>query len=170
MKKILVVIDFQNDFIDGTLGTPEAQAIVENVVQKIQSYPKNERFATLDTHFSDYLSTQEGKWLSVLHCQKGTYGWEMRKEAQLGFERCFEKHTFGSVALAQFVKDAQVDEVELVGICTDICVVSNALLIKAFAPEVKLIVDAACCAGVSKEKHDAALETMKSCQIQVINE
>ncbi|MQW23226.1 MULTISPECIES: cysteine hydrolase family protein [unclassified Lactococcus] len=170
MKKILLVIDFQNDFIDGSLGTKEAQAIIGNVVKKIESYEEKNRFATQDTHFEDYLSTQEGKNLPVLHCQKGTFGWEIRKEAQLGFAKIFEKNSFGSIELAQFVKAQDVDEVELIGICTDICVVSNALLIKAFAPEVKIKVDVSCCAGVTPESHLAAIETMKSCQIEMINE
>lgn len=170
MKKILLVIDFQNDFIDGSLGTKEAQDIIGNVVKKIESYEEKNRFATQDTHFEDYLSTQEGKNLPVLHCQKGTFGWEIRKEAQLGFAKIFEKNSFGSVELAQFVKVQDVDEVELIGICTDICVVSNALLIKAFAPEVKIKVDVSCCAGVTPESHLAAIETMKSCQIEMINE
>lgn len=170
MKKILLVIDFQNDFIDGSLGTKEAQDIIGNVVKKIESYEEKNRFATQDTHFEDYLSTQEGKNLPVLHCQKGTFGWEIRKEAQLGFAKIFEKNSFGSVELAQFVKAQDVDEVELIGICTDICVVSNALLIKAFAPEVKIKVDVSCCAGVTPESHLAAIETMKSCQIEMINE
>ncbi|WP_374285779.1 cysteine hydrolase family protein [Lactococcus sp.] len=170
MKKILLVIDFQNDFIDGSLGTKEAQAIIGNVVKKIESYEEKNRFATQDTHFEDYLSTQEGKNLPVLHCQKGTFGWEIREEAQLGFAKIFEKNNFGSVELAQFVKAQDVDEVELIGICTDICVVSNALLIKAFAPEVKIKVDVSCCAGVTPESHLAAIETMKSCQIEMINE
>lgn len=170
MKKILLVIDFQNDFIDGSLGTKEAHAIIGNVVKKIDSYEEKNRFATQDTHFEDYLSTQEGKNLPVLHCQKSTFGWEIRKEAQLGFAKIFEKNSFGSVELAQFVKAQDVDEVELIGICTDICVVSNALLIKAFAPEVKIKVDVSCCAGVTPESHLAAIETMKSCQIEMINE
>lgn len=170
MKKILLVIDFQNDFIDGSLGTKEAQAIIGNVVKKIESYEEKNRFATQDTHFEDYLSTQEGKNLPVLHCQKGTFSWEIRKEAQLGFAKIFEKNSFGSIELAQFVKAQDIDEVELIGICTDICVVSNALLIKAFAPEVKIKVDVSCCAGVTPESHLAAIETMKSCQIEMINE
>ncbi|EKF52102.1 cysteine hydrolase family protein [Lactococcus garvieae] len=169
MKKLLVLIDFQNDFIDGSLGTAEAQAIVANVIEKLATYGESERLATQDTHFEDYLSTQEGQNLPVIHCQKGTLGWEIRKEAQVGFKRVFEKSIFGSVQLAEYVRDTEVDQVELIGICTDICVVSNALLIKSFAPEVKIIVDASCCAGVTPESHEAALQTMASCQIQIIN-
>lgn len=170
MKKLLVVVDFQNDFIDGTLGTAEAQAIVPNVLRKINEYGESERVATMDTHTEDYLTTQEGQNLPVVHCVKGTNGWQMRKEAQVGYQEIFEKGTFGSIALAEYVRDGDFDQVEMIGICTDICVVSNALLIMAFIPELKLVVDASCCAGVSTEKHLAALETMKSCQIQVINE
>lgn len=170
MKKLLVVVDFQNDFIDGSLGTPEAQAIVPKVLDKIAQYAPNERVATKDTHFEDYLSTQEGKYLPIVHCVKGSVGWQMRKEAQLEYQEIFEKTTFGSTFLAEYIRKGDFDEVELVGICTDICVVSNALLIKAYAPETKLTVDASCCAGVSPEKHFAALETMRSCQINIIND
>ena len=108
--------------------------------------------------------------MPVIHCQKGTQGWEIRKEAQVGFQRVFEKNIFGSVELAEYIRNENVEQVELIGICTDICVVSNALLIKSFAPEVKITVDASCCAGVTPESHRAALETMKSCQINVIND
>lgn len=170
MKKLLVLIDFQNDFIDGSLGTAEAQTIVPRVVEKLNTYKESERLATQDTHFEDYLTTQEGKNLPVLHCQKGTKGWEIRKEAQVGFKRVFEKNIFGSIQLAEYIRDERVEQVELIGICTDICVISNAMLIKSFAPEVKIIVDASCCAGVTPESHGAALETMKSCQIHIINE
>ena len=170
MKKLLVLIDFQNDFIDGSLGTVEAQTIVPRVIKKLDTYKESERLATQDTHFEDYLTTQEGKNLPVLHCQKGTKGWEIRKEAQVGFKRIFEKNIFGSIQLAEYIRDERVEQVELIGICTDICVISNAMLIKSFAPEVKIIVDAYCCAGVTPESHCAALETMKSCQIQIINE
>lgn len=169
MKKALILVDFQNDFIDGSLGTPEAQKIVPTVLEKLKTYPEDCRFATKDTHFEDYLSTQEGKNLPVLHCQKGTLGWEIRKEAQVGYAKVFEKTTFGSLELAQYIKEEAFDAVELIGICTDICVVSNALLIKAYAPEVKISVDASCCAGVSPEKHQAALETLRSCQVEVTN-
>ncbi|MDT2727000.1 cysteine hydrolase family protein [Lactococcus formosensis] len=170
MKKLLVLIDFQNDFIDGSLGTKEAQDIVPKVIEKLATYARNERLATQDTHFEDYLTSQEGQNLPVIHCQNGTQGWEIRKEAQVGFQRVFKKNIFGSVELAEYIRDENVEQVELIGICTDICVVSNALLIKSFAPEVKITVDASCCAGVTPESHRAALETMKSCQINVIND
>ena len=148
MKKLLVLIDFQNDFIDGSLGTKEAQDIVPKVIEKLATYARNERLATQDTHFEDYLTSQEGQNLPVIHCQNGTQGWEIRKEAQVGFQRVFKKNIFGSVELAEYIRDENVEQVELIGICTDICVVSNALLIKSFAPEVKITVDASCCAGV----------------------
>lgn len=168
MKKLLVVIDFQNDFITGSLGTKEAQAIVPKVIEKINSYAKEDRVATLDTHKADYFSTQEGKNLPVRHCQKGTSGWELEKQAQVGYAKLFEKETFGSKELAEYIAQSDYDYVELIGICTDICVVSNALLIKAAAPEVHLLVDSSCCAGVSPEKHEAALETMRSCQVEIL--
>lgn len=171
MKKLLIVIDMQNDFIDGPLGTPEAEAIVDAVKDKIRSYPAGDIFATMDTHESDYLSTQEGRNLPVEHCIKGTDGWRIRPDiAELLTEAAvFEKPTFGSVRMAEAVKAIEdLEEIELIGLCTDICVVSNALLLKATLPEVKICVDSRCCAGVTPEKHLAALETMRSCQIEVI--
>ena len=170
MKKLLIVIDMQNDFIDGSLGTPEAEAIVDAVKDKIRSYPAGDIFATMDTHESDYLSTQEGRNLPVEHCIQGTEGWRIRPGiAELLTEAViFEKPTFGSVRMAEAVKAIEdLEEIELIGLCTDICVVSNALLLKATLPEVKICVDSRCCAGVTPEKHLAALETMRSCQIEV---
>lgn len=170
MKKLLIVIDMQNDFIDGSLGTPEAEAIVEAVKDKIRSYPAGDIFATMDTHGPDYLSTQEGRNLPVEHCIRGTEGWRIRPDiAELLTEAAiFEKPTFGSVRMAEAVREIEdLEEIELVGLCTDICVVSNAMLLKANLPEVKICVDSRCCAGVTPEKHLAALETMRSCQIEV---
>ena len=170
MKKLLIVIDMQNDFIDGALGTPEAEAIVDAVKEKIRSYPPADILATMDTHGPDYLSTQEGRFLPVEHCLRDTDGWQIRPDiAELLTEATiFEKPTFGSTRLAEAVRDMpDVEEVELIGLCTDICVVSNALLLKAYLPELPISVDAACCAGVTPEKHLAALETMLSCQIEV---
>lgn len=176
MKKILLVIDMQNDFIDGSLGTPEAVAIVGNVVKKIESYiadPDGDVFATRDTHQPDYLETQEGKNLPVEHCIEGTGGWQLRPEiaALIPEDHIFNKPTFGSTELAAAMKalyqDANGDlTFELVGLCTDICVASNALLLKATLPEAVISIDPACCAGVTPEKHVAALETMRSCQIR----
>lgn len=171
-RKILIVIDMQNDFIDGSLGTKEAEAIVPAVIEKIKEYPKQDIYATRDTHPEDYLNTQEGKSLPVEHCIKGTKGWEIKSDiAELILEdHIFDKPTFGSVQLAEAVKKMNEEEpleIELIGLCTDICVVSNALLLKAFMPEVRISVDPSCCAGVTPEKHEAALETMISCQIQI---
>ncbi len=174
MRKILIVIDMQNDFIDAALGTKEAVAIVEAVKEKIRSYPAADVIATMDTHGENYMQTQEGKYLPVPHCIRGTEGWEIRPEiaALLREAKIYEKPTFGSTKLAADLKELserEEIELELAGLCTDICVVSNALLLKAFMPEVKISVDALCCAGVTPEKHLAALETMRSCQIQVLN-
>ena len=170
MKKLLLVIDMQNDFINGSLGTPEAVSVVEKVKKKIRSYPPEAVIATMDTHGPDYLSTQEGKNLPVEHCIRGTEGWQLRPDIAALLEKAVivEKPTFGSVDLAKRLSSMEdLAEVELVGLCTDICVVSNALLLKAAMPELKIAVDAACCAGVTPEKHKAALETMRSCQIEV---
>ena len=172
MKKALIVIDMQNDFIDGSLGTAEALSIVENVKDKIRSYPPECVFATMDTHGPDYLSTQEGRNLPVEHCIRGSKGWEIREDIAelLDGVKIYEKPTFGSIAMALDVAESSQSEeieVEMVGLCTDICVVSNALLLKAMMPEVKISVDPSCCAGVTPESHEAALETMKMCQVEV---
>ena len=174
MRKLLIVIDMQNDFIDAALGTKEAVAIVDAVKEKIRSYPAENVIATMDTHAENYLKTQEGRNLPVVHCVKGTDGWQIRPEIAglLKGAKIYEKPTFGSTAMAADLREESEKEeieLELIGLCTDICVVSNALLLKASMPEVKITVDAACCAGVTPEKHAAALETMRSCQIHVIN-
>jgi len=173
MKKILIVVDMQNDFVDGALGTTEAQAIVDNVVEKINAFD-GDIIATYDTHFENYSDTQEGKKLPVPHCIKDTKGWELNSkiEEALSQHNCarFEKITFGSVELPIFISenyDVENIQIELVGLCTDICVVLNALLLKANFPEMEISVDASCCAGVTQEKHMAALEVMRSCQINV---
>ena len=172
MVKKLIVVDMQNDFIDGALGTGEAQAIVDNVVAKMKSYPAADIIATMDTHSEDYLTTQEGKNLPVEHCIKGSDGWKLRPEieALMGEGKIYEKPTFGSTALAEDLKalsEKEELELEIVGLCTDICVISNALMLKAFMPEVKISLDPACCAGVSPESHDAAVLAMKCCQIEI---
>ena len=172
MRKILIVIDMQNDFIDAALGTKEAVGIVEAVKDKIRSYPAADVIATMDTHDNDYLDTQEGKNLPVPHCIKGSEGWKLRPDIAdlLTGAQIYEKPTFGSTALAADLKamsEKEEIEIELIGLCTDICVVSNALLLKAAMPEVKICVDASCCAGVTPELHRAALATMRSCQIDV---
>jgi len=173
MRRILVVVDMQKDFIDGSLGTKEAVGIVPAVTEKIKSYDSRDVFATRDTHRKDYLNTQEGRNLPVEHCIEGTEGWEIDSDIN-GYilaDHVFDKPTFGSVALAQALSELaskEEIEIELVGLCTDICVVSNALLLKAYMPEVSIYVDPACCAGVTPQKHEAALETMASCQIHII--
>lgn len=186
MNKILVVIDMQNDFIDGALGTKEAVQIVPNVLAKIGEYAKLCKdgtahiFLTQDTHEKNYLQTQEGKNLPVEHCIRGTVGWQIQKEIAAIAARLdaqiIEKPAFGSVKLAEAVASVASDsakaqteiQIEIVGLCTDICVVSNALILKAALPEANICVDSNCCAGVTPEKHTAALETMKSCQIKVV--
>ena len=163
MKKTLIVVDMQNDFIDGALGTPEAEAIVPKVREKIEEYAKrgDEIIFTRDTHQSGYLSTNEGMHLPVEHCIEGTQGWEIADGLYRDGCRIVNKPTFGYTGW----KDFSFEEVELVGLCTDICVISNALLIKALYPEIRVSVDPACCAGVSPESHEAALMTMKMCQV-----
>jgi len=169
MRKLLVVVDMQNDFIDGSLGTKEAQAIVPNVIEKIKSYKEEgaDVVFTLDTHYEDYMDTLEGKNLPVLHCIKGTEGWQIQKDIDVFDGKRFEKITFGSVGLADYVAGEGYDQVELVGLCTDICVISNAMLIKAAMPNTPILVDASCCAGVTPESHDNALAAMTMCQITV---
>ena len=173
MKKVLVVIDMQNDFIDGALGTAEAVGIVDKVVKKIGNYPADCIYATRDTHGEDYLETSEGRYLPVKHCIKGTMGWEIRKEVAQAMPQALviDKPTFGSEELVQRLLEeskGEEIEIELVGLCTDICVVTNALLLKTKLPETKIKVDAACCAGVTPESHEAALLTMKMCQVEVV--
>ena len=174
MQKILVVVDMQNDFIDGALGTSEAQAIVPLVKEKIEKFDGKVIF-TRDTHFDNYMQTQEGKNLPVPHCIKDTEGWEIRAELEALRERpAIDKPTFGSVALGELLaeenREEPIESITFVGLCTDICVISNAMIAKAFLPEVPLIVDAACCAGVTPESHHNALEAMKACQIAIENE
>ena len=165
MKKTLIVVDMQKDFIDGALGTKEAVAIVANVKNKIAEYRANgdEIIFTRDTHQADYLNTNEGKHLPVVHCVEGTEGWQIPEELQVPDAVYINKPTFGYLNW----KEYDLEDVELVGLCTDICVVSNALLIKALYPEIKVSVDASCCAGVTPESHEAALLTMKMCQVEV---
>ena len=174
MKNILIVVDMQKDFVDGALGTPEAVQIVPHVANKIRGFEGN-IFVTFDTHFENYMTTAEGKCLPVPHCIKGTPGWLLDTQitdALAGKAYTpVEKRTFGSVDLPGLVAAAAGDEpfsLELVGLCTDICVVSNALLLKATFPEVPIRVDSRCCAGVTPATHDAALTTMKMCQIEIV--
>ena len=176
MKKLLIVVDMQNDFITGALGSPEAQAIVAATVAHIRAR-KAEGYtpiATLDTHGEDYMSTPEGAKLPVPHCIKGTEGWHINPDVAAALGDCLlvEKPTFGSVRLPGIVADIVADDsdvtIELLGVCTDICVASNALLLKAHFPEATLQVKADCCAGVTPAKHLAALDVMASCQIDII--
>ena len=174
MQDVLLVIDMQNDFIDGALGTAEAVAIVPEVKRKIENFKGTVLF-TRDTHEPCYLETQEGRNLPVPHCIRGTDGWQIRPELdELRKTEAIDKKTFGSAGLGNLLLAMQEEEaigsITLIGLCTDICVISNALLVKAFLPEVPIIVDAACCAGVTVQSHKNALEAMKVCQIQVIHE
>lgn len=195
--KIVVVVDMQNDFIDGALGSPEAQAIVPVMVDRLHELDDGNTllFFTKDTHFANYLETQEGKNLPVAHCIEGTPGWSINKQISsytdygsnfltystrdIRKSRVL-KHTFGSTELADIIRelvyekhkhpDIEIDEVILMGVCTDICVISNAMLLKAYCPELPITVDASCCAGVTPESHKNALAAMKMCQINIINE
>lgn len=173
MKHFLIVVDIQNDFVDGALGTSEAIAIVSNAVKKIDMFD-GDIFVTYDTHYENYLDTAEGKKLPVAHCIKGTDGWNLNKSIQEILKNKkyteVEKNTFGSTHLPNLIRAAAGDEdfdITLIGLCTDICVVSNALILKVNFPEKEIYVDASCCAGVTVETHSAALETMKMCQINV---
>lgn len=173
MKKFLIVVDMQKDFVDGSLGTDEAVNIIPKLVKKIEDFD-GEMIATLDTHYDDYLDTLEGKNLPIMHCIKGTDGWCLDTQIEKALEKKgytrIEKNTFGSVDLPSLIKQKAGDKeftLELTGLCTDICVISNALILKAYFPEVQISVDSACCAGVTVLKHKAALEAMRSCQIVI---
>ena len=171
MKKILVVVDMQNDFIDGALGTAEAVLIVPYVKELIEGFDGEVLF-TRDTHMGNYMDTQEGRNLPVPHCIKGTQGWEIRAELDaLRKTEAIDKLTFGSRDLVEVLaREGEIESIAFVGLCTDICVISNAMVVKAFYPEIPLIVDAKGCAGVTPESHARALEAMKMCQIKVVNE
>ena len=175
MKKFLVVVDMQKDFVDGALGTKEAVAIVPAVYEKIKSFD-GEIFVTLDTHSENYMQTAEGRKLPVVHCVKGTDGWQLDAHVEDALKgkkvTTVEKPTFGSVELPKIIEKAAGGEdfsIEVIGLCTDICVVSNALMLKAHFYEKEITVDASCCAGVTPDTHNAALDTMACCQINIIN-
>ena len=179
MSKYLIVVDMQNDFICGALGTPEAEAIVGRVIEKIESsIGKRNIIFTMDTHYKDYHDTLEGKNLPVAHCIHETPGWEIAPELLEIFQEDgpapvkVQKNTFGSVELAALLLEAdkkeKIEEMELIGLCTDICVISNALLLKAHFPEAKIKVDPSCCAGVNEGSHNNALEAMKMCHIEIL--
>lgn len=177
IMKVLIVVDMQNDFIDGTLGTKEAVAILPNVKDKISQYQQEGLpiIFTRDTHDVNYLESQEGNNLPVEHCLINTEGWEISSELDTRNSLILDKPSFGSLDLAlqlqnQYQSEESLMEFELVGLCTDICVISNAIILKAALPEAKIIVDPACCAGVTPESHNNALAAMKMCQITILNE
>lgn len=174
MKHFLIVVDIQNDFVTGSLGTAEAQGIIDNCVKKIKSFD-GEIIVTYDTHTADYLNTSEGKKLPVEHCIKDTDGWKLNEKIEKALDgkkyTAVEKPTFGCLELPKIIDDMSQGEpfdITLIGLCTDICVVSNALILKAAFYESEVYVDSSCCAGVSVATHNAALDTMKCCQINVI--
>ena len=166
--KFLIVVDMQVDFITGSLGSKMAEAIVPKVCEKVKNFD-GEVIFTRDTHGEDYSETQEGRNLPVTHCVKDTDGWQICDELREYAKTCVDKVTFGSVDLPQIIKNygEKIEEIELVGLCTDICVISNAMLLKATFPEVKITVDSTCCAGVTEESHNTALDAMKAVQIEV---
>lgn len=169
--KLLIVVDMQNDFIDGALGTKEAVAIVPNVAEKIKRARDAgwEVVFTRDTHQKNYLQTQEGKNLPVVHCILGSKGWQISDKLDVGKSRIFDKPSFGSLDLADYVATLnELEEIELVGLCTGICVISNAFILKAKLPEVKITVDSSCCACVTPESHATALSAMRLCQVNII--
>ncbi len=170
MIKLLVVIDMQNDFVTGSLGSKDAENIVSNVKAKIEEYKVNNYpiIFTRETHNDNYLETQEGRNLPVVHCVKGTEGHEVIKDLDTTGCEILDKPSFGSIDLSEKVAKGEYDEVELCGLCTDICVVSNAIILKAKLPETKISVDPKCCAGVTVESHNAAITTMKMCQVNII--
>lgn len=174
MKKLLVVIDMQNDFVDGALGSKEARAIVSMVKEKVEAYRRcGERILfTRDTHKEDYLDTQEGRRLPIVHCVAGTKGHAIIEELNTQGYEIMDKPTFGSFQLGERIEEfvQEIDEIELCGLCSDICVVSNALILKTRFPEMLITVSAKCCAGVTPQSHLAALTTMKMCQVNVTDD
>lgn len=167
--KFLIVVDMQMDFISGSLGSKHAAAIVPNVVEKVKGFDGKVIF-TRDTHLNDYFETQEGRKLPILHCVKGTDGWQICNELSPFADTVVDKVTFGSVDLPKLLMDCgeDIEEITLCGLCTDICVISNAMILKAAFPEAKIIVDGNCCAGVTTESHQTALDAMKAVQIEII--
>ena len=170
--KTLIVIDMQNDFVTGVLGSKEAVAVLPNVKKKIDAYMAagDEVIFTRDTHEENYLETNEGRHLPVPHCVKGTEGWQVVKEIDCPDCKHIDKPTFGYIHWSEQFKDSRISGIEIIGVCTDICVISNVLILKAVFPETDITVDASCCAGVTPATHKAALTAMKSCQIRVIGE
>lgn len=174
MANVLIVVDMQNDFIDGALGSKEAQAIVDNVAKKVKKAHKNGDMIifTKDTHYDNYLDTEEGKNLPIPHCIMDTEGWEIINKIEIPHEaNILQKHTFGAKFLSDYLLMCDdIKNIELVGLCTDICVISNAIVAKTAEPNAHIIVDASCCAGVTPESHDTALASMKTLQVEVINQ
>lgn len=174
--KYLVVVDMQNDFISGSLGSEEAKSIVDKVRNRVLEFSGSVVF-TMDTHGDDYLESQEGANLPINHCIYGSYGWDIEESIWDASEcrdpYCFEKHTFGSLGLCEHIRIVNsvrpIEEVVIVGLCTDICVISNAIMLKSFVPEVKISIDASCCAGTTPENHENALRAMRQCQIYIEN-
>lgn len=166
--KVLIVVDMQNDFVTGSLGSPHARSIVPAVLEKIKSFEGDIIF-TRDTHTEQYADTQEGQRLPVIHCVQNTEGWQIVPSLAPYARLVFDKPTFGSLALMEHLKAMadEIEEIELCGLCTDICVISNAMLLKAALPEVRITVDAACCAGVTPESHKTALDAMRAVQIDI---
>lgn len=171
LKKLLVVVDMQNDFVTGVLGSGDAEAVVPVAVNRVKEAADagEDMVFTRDTHHDDYMDTREGRYLPVPHCIEDTHGWEIIDELKMYATSIINKPTFGSTDLVEFVAAGDYDEIEIIGLCTDICVVSNALLLKANFPEKIYKVDASCCAGTTKESHEAALLTMKMCHIEIVN-
>ena len=172
MKKLLIVVDMQNDFVTGTLGSKQAESILPKVRAKVEYFKANgdEIVFTRDTHYDDYLTTQEGRLLPVAHCISGTEGHKIVDGLNTDGRKVYDKPTFGSLLLAEEIAEGMYEEIEICGLCTDISVVSNALILKAHVPETKITIDASCCAGSSEEGHKAALLTMQSCQVNIIND
>ena len=170
MKKLLVVVDMQNDFVCGVLGTEQARAVADRVAKRVRAAFANGESVvfTRDTHHENYLSTAEGQKLPVAHCLQKSHGWEIIDELDTAGAKIIDKCTFGSTELGEYVRENAFDAVELIGVCTDMCVISNAILIKAFAPETDVCVRENCCAGVTVESHRTALQAMAACQIEIL--
>lgn len=169
MKEALVVVDMQNDFLSGSLGSAEAVSVLPAVRKRIASARSTGATIvfTRDTHGDDYFSTQEGRLLPVAHCRKDTEGWQLASDLKTEGDEVFDKNSFGSLELARYLQAEKFERICFVGVCTDICVVSNALLAKTFCPEAELVVFADCCAGTTKAAHEAALSTLSSCQVRI---
>ena len=175
MKKVLIVVDYQNDFVTGSLGFPKAVLLENRIVEKIHEYRRSggDIVFTFDTHEDNYLKTQEGQKLPITHCLKNTDGWNLYgkvADARTDSDKCFEKKTFGSLELAEYLAKQHYDLVELVGLVSNICVISNAILAKAALPEAKIVVDAGCTAGADEEMNQKALDVMRGVQIEVVGE